>query len=118
MFVLMAALFGRSGIAKGLIALLTMPIFVPIVKQLGLDPVWFGLLFCLNMQVRFLSPPFGPAAFYLESVRPSDLSLGEIFRPLRPFIALQLRAVGFLVAFPGIAIYGSYRAKYLAMTRA
>ncbi len=46
------------------VAMLTMPIFVPIITALGYDPIWFGVLFCVNMQVSFLSPPFGPAAFY------------------------------------------------------
>ena len=86
------------------IALLTMPIFVPIVVDLGFDPIWFGVLFAMNMQVSFLSPPFGPAAFYLKSVAPPDISLGEIFRALLPFIALQIIAVGLLIAFPGIAL--------------
>ena len=84
------------------IALLTMPIFVPIVTKLGYDPVWFGVVFCMNMQVRFLSPPFGPAAFYLKSVAPPDISLGEIFRSLLPFIGMQMLAVAMLIAFPGI----------------
>jgi tripartite ATP-independent transporter DctM subunit len=84
------------------IALLTMPIFVPIVRDLELDPVWFGVVFAMNMQVSFLSPPFGPAAFYLKSVTPPDITLGEIFRSLLPFIALQIVALGFLIAFPGI----------------
>ncbi|MEM6412386.1 MAG: TRAP transporter large permease subunit, partial [Pseudomonadota bacterium] len=82
------------------IALLTMPIFVPIVTSLGFDPIWFGVLFAMNMQVSFLSPPFGPAAFYLKSVAPPDISLGEIFQALLPFIGLQIIAVGLLVAFP------------------
>jgi len=84
------------------IALLTMPIFVPIITSLGYDPVWFGVLFCMNMQVSFLSPPFGPAAFYLKSVAPPDISLGEIFRSLLPFIGLQILAVAVLIVFPGI----------------
>ncbi|MFZ1344322.1 TRAP transporter large permease [Thiothrix eikelboomii] len=84
------------------IALLTMPIFVPIIVQLGYDPVWFGVLFCMNMQMSFLTPPFGPAAFYLKSVAPSDISLGEIFVALLPFIGLQMLALGMLILFPGI----------------
>ncbi len=84
------------------VALLTMPIFVPIVRDLGYDPVWFGVVFCMNMQVSFLSPPFGPAAFYLKSVAPPDISLGEIFRALLPFICLQVLALAVLIAFPGI----------------
>ena len=84
------------------ITLLTMPIFVPIIKTLGLDPIWFGVLFCMNMQVSFLSPPFGPAAFYLKSVTPPEISLGEIFGSLLPFIGLQILALAVMIAFPGI----------------
>ncbi|SON54972.1 Neu5Ac permease [Hartmannibacter diazotrophicus] len=84
------------------IALLTMPIFVPIIIKLGYDPVWFGVLFAMNMQVSFLSPPFGPAAFYLKSVAPPEISLGDIFKSLLPFICLQVLAVATLIVFPGI----------------
>lgn len=84
------------------IALLTLPIFVPIIIDLGYDPIWFGVLFCMNMQMSFLSPPFGPAAFYLKSVAPKEISLGEIFRSLVPFICLQALAVTMLILFPGI----------------
>ena len=84
------------------IALLCMPIFVPIVVKMGFDPVWFGVVFAMNMQVSFLSPPFGPAAFYLKSVAPPDISLGDIFKSLLPFIAMQVLAVAILIIFPGI----------------
>ncbi|WP_420002640.1 TRAP transporter large permease [Arenibacterium sp. LLYu02] len=79
------------------IALLTLPIFVPIIKDLGYDPVWFGVVFAMNMQVSFLSPPFGPAAFYLKSVTPPDISLAEIFTALLPFIGLQVLALALLL---------------------
>ena len=71
------------------ICLLTMPIFVPIITALGYDPVWFGVLFCLNMQISYLSPPFGPAAFYLKGVAPPEISLNDIFASVWPFIILQ-----------------------------
>lgn len=101
--VMMAILFVLGAFLDWVgIALLTMPIFVPIIVSLGLDPVWFGVLFCMNMQISFLSPPFGPAAFYLKSVAPPDMSLGEIFRALVPFIGLQILAVALLILFPGI----------------
>ncbi|PRY74339.1 tripartite ATP-independent transporter DctM subunit [Yoonia maritima] len=87
------------------IALLTMPIFVPIIVKLGMDPVWFGILFAMNMQVSYLSPPFGPAAFYLKSVAPQDISLSEIFRALLPFIAIQLFALTLVLFFPEIALW-------------
>ncbi|OZG74165.1 C4-dicarboxylate ABC transporter permease [Hahella sp. CCB-MM4] len=87
------------------VALLTMPIFVPIVVELGYNPIWFGVVFCMNMQVSFLSPPFGPAAFYLKSVAPKDISLGEIFRSLLPFIGLQIAALALLIAFPELVMW-------------
>ncbi|WP_428774537.1 TRAP transporter large permease [Vibrio sp.] len=87
------------------VALLTMPIFVPIITNLGFDPIWFGVVFCLNMQVSFLSPPFGPAAFYLKSVAPKDISLGEIFHSLLPFIGLQILVLAMVIAFPDLAMW-------------
>ncbi|WP_027697260.1 TRAP transporter large permease [Vibrio litoralis] len=87
------------------VALLTMPIFVPIIINLGFDPIWFGVVFCMNMQVSFLSPPFGPAAFYLKSVAPKDISLGEIFSSLLPFIGLQIVALALVIIFPQLALW-------------
>jgi tripartite ATP-independent transporter DctM subunit len=85
------------------IVLLAMPVFLPIVIKLGYDPVWFGILFCINMQVSFLSPPFGPAAFYLKSVAPPDISLVEIYRSFGPFVCLQLVVLMLVLFFPWLA---------------
>jgi len=87
------------------VALLTMPIFVPIIIKLGYDPVWFGVLFCMNMQVSFLSPPFGPAAFYLKSVAPPEITLNHIFRSVLPFIVMQIIALTLLIIFPQLALW-------------
>lgn len=87
------------------IALLTMPIFVPIVRDLGYDPIWFGVLFALTMQVSYLSPPFGPAAFYLKGVAPPGITLGTIFTGLWPFILLQLVGLVLVMTFPQIALF-------------
>lgn len=87
------------------IALLTIPIFAPIVVELGYDPIWFGVLFALNMQISFLSPPFGPAAFYLKSVAPPNITLGTIFVSLLPFIGLQIIALALVIIFPEIALW-------------
>ena len=97
------------------IVLLIMPVFLPIVVRLPAEeigffasvdprfiPIWFGVVFCMNMQVSFLSPPFGPAAFYLKSVAPPHISLTDIFRGFLPFIALQLCALAVLLAYPPI----------------
>jgi len=97
------------------IVLLIIPVFLPIVQRLpieeigllgSVDPknlsVWFGVLFCMNMQVSFLSPPFGPAAFYLKSVAPAHISLTDIFRGFLPFICIQLCALSVLLIYPPI----------------
>ena len=85
------------------IVLLTMPVFLPIVIKLGYDPIWFGILFCINMQVSFLSPPFGPAAFYLKSVTPPHISLTDIFRSFGPFIVIQIIVLLLVMFIPELA---------------
>ena len=87
------------------ILLLTMPIFVPIIDRLGYDPVWFGILFCMNMQISYLSPPFGPAAFDLKSVAPPEISLQDIYRALWPFMLMQIAAIAMVMMFPEIALW-------------
>lgn len=97
------------------IVLLVMPVFLPIVLRLPAEdiglfapftdarsfiPIWFGILFCLNMQVSFLSPPFGPAAFYLKSVAPPHISLPDIFRGFLPFIGIQLLILVLILLMP------------------
>jgi tripartite ATP-independent transporter DctM subunit len=87
------------------IVMLTMPIFVPIINALGYDPIWFGVVFCINMQVSFLSPPFGPAAFYLKSVAPPNITLVDIYKSVWPFIGMQLIALGLVLMFPQVALW-------------
>jgi len=87
------------------ILLLTAPIFVPVASALGFDLVWLGVLFCMNMQISYVSPPFGPAAFYLKGVVPPDITLGDIFRSILPYMVLQLIALGLVLSFPQIALW-------------
>jgi tripartite ATP-independent transporter DctM subunit len=87
------------------ILLLTAPIFVPVLVALGFDPIWIGVLFCMNMQISYLSPPFGPAAFYLKGAAPPGITMGDIFRSVWPFIGIQVLALLTLVAFPEIALW-------------
>ena len=67
--------------------------------------IWFGILFCVNMQVSFLSPPFGPAAFYLKSVAPPHITLPDIFRGFLPFIGIQLLVLAIVLLWPGITMF-------------
>jgi tripartite ATP-independent transporter DctM subunit len=87
------------------ILLLTAPIFVPVVVAMGYDPVWLGVLFCMNMQISYISPPFGPAAFYLKGVAPPEVSIGDIFRSIWPYLGLQAVALGLVITFPQIALW-------------
>ena len=87
------------------IVFITVPVFTPVVASLGYDPVWFGILFAMNIQIYMLSPPFGPACFYLKSVAPKDVTLQEIFLAVLPFIVLQMIGLGLVVIFPEIALY-------------
>ncbi len=87
------------------IVFITVPIFAPVVVDLGFDPVWFGILFVMNMQIYFLSPPFGPAAFWLKSVAPEDVTLQEIFLGVLPFIGLQTIGMFLVLFFPSIAMW-------------
>ncbi len=87
------------------IVFITVPVFTPVVASLGYDPVWFGILFAMNIQIYMLSPPFGPACFYLKSVAPKDVTLQEIFLAVLPFIVLQMIGLGLVMAFPQIALW-------------
>ncbi len=95
------------------IVLITVPVFAPVVMtlapELGLTEdqvkIWFGILFVMNIQIYFLSPPFGPACFWLKSVAPKDVSLQEIFLSVLPFIALQIIGLLLVMFFPQIALW-------------
>lgn len=116
----MAIPFGRWGIIIGMqlimiflgmfldwigIVLLTMPLFVPIILDLGFDNVWFGVVFCMNMHVSYLSPPFGPSIFYLKSVVGDAIPVSRIYRANLPYLWLTLIALAFTVAFPGVSLW-------------
>jgi tripartite ATP-independent transporter DctM subunit len=87
------------------ILLLTAPIFVPVAVSMGFDPVWLGVLFCMNMQISYISPPFGPAAFYLKGVAPPGITLSDIFRSIWPYLGLQVLALGLVITFPHFALW-------------
>ena len=87
------------------ILLLTAPIFVPVAVKLGYDPIWLGVLFCMNMQISYISPPFGPAAFYLKGVTPPGITLTDIFKSIWPYLGLQAVALLIVIAFPQIALW-------------
>jgi tripartite ATP-independent transporter DctM subunit len=94
---IMGCFFDPTGIV-----ILTTPIFFPVVASLGFDPLWFGVLFVINMEMGYLTPPFGFNLFYMKAVVPPGITMMDIYRSIVPFVALQ--AVGLIICmiFPSI----------------
>jgi tripartite ATP-independent transporter DctM subunit len=87
------------------IIMITVPIFVPIIIALGFDPVWFGVLFIINMEIGFLTPPFGYNLFYLRGVAPEGVTMGDIYRSIVPFVLLMFIGLGICIAVPDIILF-------------
>ncbi len=87
--------------AAGII-FITMPIYFPIISQIGFDPVWFGVLFIINMEMAYLTPPFGVNLFYLRAIAPKDVTMGNIYRSCLPFVGIQGLALILCMVFPQI----------------
>jgi TRAP-type mannitol/chloroaromatic compound transport system permease large subunit len=87
------------------ITFVVVPIVAPILLAMGLDPVWLGIMIAINLQTSFLTPPFGFALFYLRGVAPPELSTGQIYRGVVPFIAIQLFALLVLALIPELATW-------------
>jgi len=86
------------------IAFIVVPLLAPAAAALGIDLVWFGVILGMNLQTSFLTPPFGFSLFYLRGVAPPDVSTGQIYRGALPFVAIQLLALGLVVAFPELVL--------------
>jgi tripartite ATP-independent transporter DctM subunit len=87
------------------IMLLTVPIFFPLATQLGFDPIWFGLIMLLALEISFTTPPFGLLLFVMKGVAPPDTTMREIYRAAFPFILCSLLLVALLIAFPILATW-------------
>lgn len=87
------------------IVYITFPIFLPIAKELGFDLTWFIVLLAINLQVSFLSPPFGYALFYMQATAPPEVVLGDIYKSIVPFIIFQLISLLVCILFPPLVMY-------------
>jgi TRAP-type mannitol/chloroaromatic compound transport system permease large subunit len=87
------------------IIIIFLPIFLPLLAQFNIDPLFFGLLVALNLQTAFLSPPVAMAAFYLKGVSPPHVTLNQIFLGMMPFMAIQVLAIFLLYMFPAIGLW-------------
>lgn len=87
------------------ILFITIPIYMPILVDLGFDPVWFGVLFIVNMQMAYLTPPFGYTLFFMKGIAPPEVTIVDIYRSIIPFIGLQWIGVLLVLFFPQLALW-------------
>jgi tripartite ATP-independent transporter DctM subunit len=87
------------------IILLCVPVFMPIVRLLGFDPLWFGVRFMVTAQMAYITPPFGYTLFYLKGVLPKGIGIGQVYRGVMPFFAIQLVILVLFAVFPGIVTW-------------
>lgn len=87
------------------ILFMCMPIYIPIIIGLGLDPIWFGVLFVVNMQMAYITPPYGLNLFYMKAVAPKEVRLKDIYLGALPFIAIQALLLILLMLFPQLVTW-------------
>jgi len=87
------------------IIMLCTPLYIPIINELGIDKLWFGVLFIVNIQIAYLTPPFGFVLFWIKSILPPDVDMGDVYRSVGPFIVLQLIGLALIFVFPQIALW-------------
>ena len=85
--------------------MIAIPIFMPIIYALGFDPVWFGLLFLINIMMGATTPPFGMILFVMKGVAPKDTTMGDIYRAGIPFLVCDAIAMALIIAFPVLALW-------------
>lgn len=87
------------------ILFMCMPIYIPIIIGLGFDPVWFGILFVVNMQMAYITPPYGLNLFYMRAVAPKEVALRDIYLGALPFICMQALLLIILMFFPKLVTW-------------
>jgi tripartite ATP-independent transporter DctM subunit len=87
------------------ILFLCMPIYLPIIKALGFDPVWFAVLYVVNMQMAYITPPYGINLFYMKAVAPPDISMGDIYHSVLPFVLIQVVMLALFIMYPNIILW-------------
>lgn len=104
-FMLMVLFFFGMVLDPVGIMLITLPVFLPVVEGAGFDPIWFGILFIIMMEVGYMTPPFGFNLFYLKGVAPPDVTMGDIYASVFPYVMVTLVGVLLIILFPQIALY-------------
>ena len=87
------------------IMMITTPVFLPLIITMGFDPLWYGIVFVVNMEMAFLTPPFGFNLFYMKGVVPKGITMGDIYRSVGPFVILQAIGLIIVILFPSLATW-------------
>jgi TRAP-type C4-dicarboxylate transport system permease large subunit len=85
--------------------MITLPIFMPIVQQMGIDLVWFGVMFLICMQLGLLLPPHGLLLMTMKGVAPPQVSMAHIFRAVAPFVAISILVLSLVFLLPAVAVW-------------
>lgn len=97
---LLAMVMNPSGIM-----LITVPIMLPIIKSLGFDPLWFGVLFIVQMEIGYMTPPFGYNLFYIKAVAPPNITMADIYRSVIAFVIVESTGLVLMMIFPEIILW-------------
>ena len=87
------------------IMLITLPVFLPVIDAAGFDPIWFGVIFIIMMEVGYMTPPFGFNLFYIKGVAPPGVTMGEIYTSVIPYVIVTMIGVLIVVLVPDIALF-------------
>ncbi len=87
------------------IVLICMPIFTPLIRNAGIDPIWFGIMVCVVIQTSYLTPPVAPSIYYLRAIAPPEITYGSMFRGVIPFVVCQLIVLTIVAFYPPTALY-------------
>jgi TRAP-type mannitol/chloroaromatic compound transport system permease large subunit len=106
LFIMMGTVFFLGMFIDWLgILLIVIPIFTPIAAELGFNPLWFATLICVNLQMAFLTPPFGYSLFYLRGIAPPEMTIVHIYKGVLPFICLQWVGLILCIVYPNIILW-------------
>jgi len=87
------------------IMMVTLPIYMPIIHAMGFNPLWFGAIMLLNMEMAVTSPPFGLSLFVMKGVAPPDTTMGDIYRAALPFLGCDLVVMVAMIFFPPLVLW-------------
>lgn len=105
-FLLMAVVFIAGFVLDWIsVVLIFVPIFTPLVKSAGIDPIWFAVMFMVVIQTSYLTPPMAPSIFYLKSIAPKSMTYAHMYKGVMPFVIIQLLVLAIVVVMPSVATY-------------